>query len=580
MEADNDKNIKKLQHLMTGISLVLLLAAVCILPLWLDTNLPGNLPFPRILLNILPVAILALIALGMTRRLLQSLLWVCALIFFIFIINDLKYAELQESVVFTDLLLMKQALTNSGMRGQYVETGPYLAATLIFVALCLVSWKWEKPLFGRIAALLVLLVSCLSLFSLSFKNKPLGSLYHSDLVIRQVWDTRENVKINGLITTLARSSSNVLFNFPDTNPSDIHKPEFLGDIPGRELREQSDLPDIIIVLSESYFDPKILKGVEPCEYLADFCEIKSQGQSGELIVPTYGGNTTRTEFELLTGIPFLFFDDLDYPYISVVTRPIYSLPWYLSSLGYHNTAIHTNKSTFWRRDSAMPKLGFDEFIALEDISEDVRLGFYTADSVLTQEILALFEPPETDNPQFVLAISMENHGPWHAGRLERLPGSVAEISVPDAAQNIPGKPLQQYFFHAQNALVELDKLWKFVQQRQRKTVLVFFGDHLPALKKTFAILGFDDDKKPWHQMPPYVVLSNFEQESRIPQRLHTHQLILQTLHSAGLPLSETYEELRTAYEYQLMTGNDEEKVALDNYLRQLQTLILQQAVNP
>ena len=87
MEADNDKNIKKLQHLMTGISLVLLLAAVCILPLWLDTNLPGKLPFLRILLNILPVAILALIALGMTRRPLQSLLWVFALIFFIFIIT-------------------------------------------------------------------------------------------------------------------------------------------------------------------------------------------------------------------------------------------------------------------------------------------------------------------------------------------------------------------------------------------------------------------------------------------------------------------------------------------------------------
>jgi phosphoglycerol transferase MdoB-like AlkP superfamily enzyme len=559
-------------------ALGLLVLVVFALPLLLDTNLPGKLPLQRVLLNILPVGLIALVILGVTRRSLLSFVWVVSLVGFLFYVNILKFSELQEPLVTADFLLIGQVVTGFDLLYRYVDIPKLVVACIVFLALCLISWKWERPLAGPKTRLVLVLLPGVLLISLAYSGWLLGALYRSDLMLARDWNPRENVRKNGLIATLARSGSNVLFVFPDIDQATIQRPDFLPANPPLEMVDPADLPDIIVVLSESFFDPAVMNGVESCEYLLEFCTLKSQGKSGWLTVPAYGGNTTRTEFELLTGIPFALFSGLDYPYLSVVTRPVYSLPWHLKTLGYQTTAIHTHERTFWRRHSAMPKLGFDQFTAKKDIEPAYRSGFWIADSVLTREIKARLERQEQDKPQFVFAISMENHGTWNAGRLSRLPDWVAGITVPDAVKDIPGKPLQQFLYHEQNAVSELEKLAGFVQQRPRKTVLVFFGDHLPALTEVFEILGFDNDKNPWEQLLPYVVMSNFPLDYRLPQQMHSHQLMLQTLYSAGIPLSESYAGLRAAYAYRVMTEDDGEKSATDAYLLQLQTRLLHHPV--
>ena len=563
-----------LKQVTTFAGIAGLIAATVALPLWLDPNLPGELPWQRILLNALPLGLLALIVLGLSRRPMLSVIWVFALTQVLFFVNRVKLEELREPVVFNDILLMPQVVTGFDLLGSYVNNGPLVLAAFVFLAFNAIGWKWEKPAFGWWPALAMTILSTLLLISLSAADKPLGSLYHSGLIVRMDWEARDNVKANGLIASLARSSSYILYDFPEVDPVSIRRPDFLPELPEETPGATSDYPDIVVVLSESFFDPAVLKGVEPCQYLAQFCELESEGQSGSLAVPTFAGNTPRSEFELLTGIPFATFGGLDYPYVSVVNRPIYSYPWYLKSLGYDTTAIHTNLRSFWRRNSAMPKLGFDRYIALEDIRDPERVGFWPADSVLTDQILALFEPRESDAPRFVLGISMENHGPWNANRRSRLPDSVADIPLPEAANDVPDKPLQQFLFHAENAVTELERLWQFTRQRPRKTVLIFFGDHLPGLNQSFDALGFDDGQAAFQQLTPYLVMSNFPLRSRLPERMPIHQLIVQVLYSAGLPLGETYGNLRAAFAQAQAAQDDGRKQALDEYLEQLQITLL------
>ena len=551
-----------------------LLIAVFILPLMLDPNLPGELPLPRVLLNVLPLGILALLVFGLTRRPILSTVWLFGLAHLLFFVNQLKLTELQEPVVFNDVLLMPQVITGFDLLGSYVNSGTLLLAAFIFLALCVIGWKWERPIFGWVPGLAVFTLSGLMLSSLDSAEQPLGSLYHSDWITARDWEARENVKMNGLIATLVRSSSNMLYRFPEVDPGGIRRPDFLPDLPAEPRTAREDYPDIVVVLSESFFDPLVLNEVEPCDYLARWCELKSSGQAGWLVVPTYGGNTPRSEFELLTGIPFSTFGGMDYPYVSVVNSAMYSIPWYLKSMGYRTTAIHTNSRTFWRRQNALPRLGFDKYIALEDIQQPDRVGFWPADSVLTEQVLALFEPPEQDRPQFVLAISMENHGPWNENRRSRLPESVADITLPVAAAEIPAKPLQQYLWHAENVVTELERLWQFTRQRSRKTVLIFFGDHLPALNDSFKALGFDNGKAAFEQLTPYLVLSNFPLRAQLPQKMHLHQMLVQALYAAGLPLGESYGNLRAAYIQVLATADGRREKVLDEYLQQLQTALL------
>ena len=553
---------------------VLLLAAPVILPLLLDSSLPGELPAPRVLLNMLPLAIIAAMFLGATRRPLFSFLLLLGLVNAVFFVNGLKVAELQEPLVFNDFLLVPQVITGFDLLGSYVETGPLLLATALFAALCFIGWKWERPIIGWPAGLVLLLLSAASFASLDSSEQPLGSLYHSKTVIPLDWEARENVAINGLVTTLVRSSSRILYDLPEVDPLAIQRPDFLAANPPESRTEPDDFADIIVVLSESFFDPAILSQIEPCEYLTRWCDLKSSGSAGWLAVPTYGGNTTRSEFELLTSVPFATFGGVDYPYVSVVNRPIFSIPWHLKSQGYRTTAIHTHMRTFWRRHSALPRLGFDRYIAIEDMEPVERVGFWPADSVLTDQILATLALADTDQPQFIFAISMENHGPWNANRLALLPAEVSKIELPNAAAQIPAKPLQQFLFHSENALTELERLWHFVQHRPRKTLLLFFGDHLPGLNDSFNALGFDNGKAAFQQLTPYLVLSNFPLHNTPPEQIPMYQLMPQVLSSAGQPLGEHYRDLQAAYAQDRSVLDTVSQQALDDYLEQLQISLL------
>ena len=78
-------------------------------------------------------------------------------------------------------------------------------------------------------------------------------------------------------------------------------------------------PNIIFVQLESFFDVNTIKG---SEYSADptpwFNRLCSRFPSGLLYVPTIGGGTANTEFEVITGLDLDFFGAGEYPYNTIL----------------------------------------------------------------------------------------------------------------------------------------------------------------------------------------------------------------------------------------------------------------------
>lgn len=564
-----------INRVLAAAGLAILVATVLWLPIYLDDNLPGELPRARIWLNLLPAALLALTALGLTGRTFLASVVTGSFLLLLFHVNSVKELHLQEPVVFTDFFLLPQFFHGFSVLGQYADPIALVLSPPLFLAVCLALLKWEKPVLTRMQGLVTFLCSVALIVSLSLREWPLGLLYYADWVAPQEWNPDRNVKINGLLVTLARGSANVLYRFPKLGPDDLRKPDFLPETAPDVRLKRDEMPDIIVLLSEGFFDPSIMNDSEPCELLPSFCELQEQGQSGWLQSPTFGGNTTRAEFEMLTSIPSSHFDGLSYPYISIVTRPVGSLAWDLKSQGYTTAAIHTHERTFWRRHSALPLLGFDQFRAMEDMTDLESSGTYVADTVLTRELLAHFDAPRPNLPSMVMAISMENHGPWNEKRLALLPDEVKDIRVPSRAATLEGAPLQQYIYHARNALAELNKVWEFVQERERKTVLLFFGDHLPALIEPFQALGFDDGRSSYEQSSVFLVLSNFPLESELPPGMPMHQLLLRTLAAAGVPLSEPYRDMLTAHDVDTNSLAPAQREELAIYIENLQSMLLQ-----
>jgi len=197
-------------------------------------------------------------------------------------------------------------------------------------------------------------------------------------------------------------------NYDLINSFITENPEVIKDQDGAKIKQK--LPDIIVILSESMFDPGILNHIENYEYLNDFRKIMQKGYSGNLTVPTYGGLTIRIEFEFLTSISLKAnFPNHRYPYNSLITKPTTSLPRTFKALGYETIAIHPHKNTFWNRNAAFEHLGFDRFICSRDFKQPHHEGPYIADSELQKKIEALLDD---NRPQFFFIISMENHGPW------------------------------------------------------------------------------------------------------------------------------------------------------------------------
>ena len=105
----------------------------------------------------------------------------------------------------------------------------------------------------------------------------------------------------------------------------------------------------------------------PRELLAGFDACcASAAPFGRLEVPGWGANTMRAEFAVLTGIPEseLGYDRFN-PYYALARVPIASQVWRLRRAGYRTICLHPFDRRFFRRDLAMPALGFERFLGRE-----------------------------------------------------------------------------------------------------------------------------------------------------------------------------------------------------------------------
>jgi len=195
-------------------------------------------------------------------------------------------------------------------------------------------------------------------------------------------------------------------------------------------------------------------------------------------VPTIGGGTANTEFEIITGLNLDFFGAGEYPYNTILQNTTCeSVCYNLKEYGYTATALHNNSASFYGRNMVYPNLGFDRFVPLEYM-EDVKytpLG-WAKDAVLTDEILTALRT--TEERDLVYCVAVETHGKY-AETYEPQPGDIEVLSLPET---IPLAPFQNFV----NALPATDSFLRDLTLGLLKfdepTVVVAFGDHLPALE--------------------------------------------------------------------------------------------------
>ncbi len=308
-----------------------------------------------------------------------------------------------------------------------------------------------------------------------------------------------------------------VFNTGINEPNDYNEQTILEISNNREItknetgRAKEDLPNIVFVQLESYFD------VAESEFFTtsqDACPnlraMYGNYSSGYFKVPSVGAGTSNTEFEVLTGMNLRYFGPGEYPYKTVLkNQTCESAATALSALGYGTHALHNNGGNFYSRARVFNNIGFDTFTSKEfmNILQLTENG-WAKDDILIEHILEAMDT--TEQQDFVFGVSVQGHGDYPEEKLIENP----KITV----EGIEDEGLKNKWEYYVNQVYEMDQfagnLVKAIEERGEPAVVVFYGDHLPTMG-----LKAEDLKSRYLYNTNYVVWDNIglkKEDKNIP----------------------------------------------------------------
>ena len=394
-----------------------------------------------------------------------------------------------------------------------------IAATVFYFLLLLmmkpeIPVAWKKRVIGT-----PVLLACLYLFCM---HPAVRNCYEAFGVSPKAPGNQAvNYEEHGFITAF-------VLNFASLNmgdPADYNE-KYLANYfekyqPSAESGQDFQNPDIIVVLSEAYWDPTVLNGVTYSEDpLKNYRRIAAEHPSGKMVSCTFGGGTVRPEFEILTGTTTNMLPSGNVPYQQYVFKDIFSYPRLFQNLGYDTLGIHTYQKEFYERDRAYPLLGLTEMRGEYDLHAEHHWnsGPYITDETIAEEVIYQLEQPH-EIGLFLHVITMENHSMY----LNKYDPSDWDIKVSsDILSDDEKNVLHNYCKGVSDSDAALGRIYDYVMQREKPTVVLWYGDHLPTLGDAFSpyittgnissttAAEWTEEEKYTMFSTPYVIFTNYD----------------------------------------------------------------------
>ena len=308
--------------------------------------------------------------------------------------------------------------------------------------------------------------------------------------------------------------------------------------------------DIIVIMNEALTDYTLLGDIKLTnDPLKNFHEYNKNCIKGKMAVSVFGGNTCNTEFEFLTGASLSFLPAECIPYLQYMHKDIPSFAKDVKIMNYGLTAIHPYIGMEWRRITNYPLLGFEEYISGEkfselykpynlknltkpgldkvDFGEDLEyVRGFISDRECYNKILDQLDD-EDDN--FVFAVTIQNHGGY-----DEVDDFQSGNFVSDENSG-----LNQYL-----SLLDIsDKSFKEftdkLEKRDKRTIVLMFGDHQPGLDaSTYIQYNEDDGLEDEKYTVPYIMWANYDVNWEKHDYISANYLSAVLKKNAGLELNE------------------------------------------
>ncbi len=185
-----------------------------------------------------------------------------------------------------------------------------------------------------------------------------------------------------------------------------------------------------------------------------------------------GGNTADAEFAVNNS---LFAPESEAAYVKYTNNTYHGLPYLLKDHGYSGAhAFHNYIPSFWNRETAYPKQGFDSFTSLEDFEQDDMFPMGLSDKSMFRQSMEHLKTCE--EPFYAFYVTVSSHHPY------AIPLKDREITLkPEDEGTLFGLYIQSmnYADRAIGEFIErLDEAGLY-----ENSVIAIYGDHY-ALSNT------------------------------------------------------------------------------------------------
>jgi phosphoglycerol transferase MdoB-like AlkP superfamily enzyme len=420
-----------------------------------------------------------LLAIAASRRVTFGAVVGCLPMLLLVIAANLKFRYLSTPLLAPDLVYYFNAeIAETLLRYPFIIAA--IAAALVLVPLLLVLlWRGDIRVahgargrraiaIGTAAALLVVIL---------YPHGPFATVYEKGM-----WEAMID---KSFVSDFIVSIPNAHVREPHFLPADATRDNWhdlaaaAANVPPR--------PDIVAVLEESTFDPRMLTACT--SRLCDAHMFHADANTiahGWMNVHTWGGGTWTSEFAFLSGLPHTLFGPAGiYAPFNLAPRIRFTLPRLLDADGYRTVGIYPTDGDFMNGRDAYADYGFDAFHG----GRELGLGWGATDAEVFRAFERVFETEREKahgKPLFVFMLTLHQHGP-HMTPLSELPAPYDKPLFTDKLA--PGNAaldewlnlnLANYLQRLAMSDAAMAQLEGFLRHNGHPVLLLHFGDHQPS----------------------------------------------------------------------------------------------------
>ncbi|HEY9110221.1 MAG TPA: LTA synthase family protein [Rhodanobacteraceae bacterium] len=420
-----------------------------------------------------------LLAIAVSRRLAFGLATGCLPMLLLVIAANLKFRYLSTPLLAPDFIYYFNAeIAETLLRYPFIIAA--IAVTFVLVPLALVLlWRGDIRLARRFRGdRAIAIAGAIAILAVTlYPRGPFAQVYD-----KGVWEAMID---KSFVSDFIVSIRNARVSEPPFLPAaatrdDWHDLAAAG--PGATRK-----PDIIAVLEESTFDPRMLTACT-----SKLCDARMFHADADTIahgwmnVHTWGGGTWTSEFAFLSGLPHTLFGPAGiYAPFNLAPRIRFTLPRLLDADGYRTIGIYPTDGDFMNGRDAYADYGFDAFYG----GRELKLGWGATDAQVFRAFEHVFEAERhkaDGKPLFVFMLTLHQHGP-HMAPLHELPAPYDKPLFPgklasgnQALDDWLNLNLANYLQRLSMSDAAMAQLEDFLRRDGRPVLLLHFGDHQPS----------------------------------------------------------------------------------------------------